>query len=263
MMTINRMLFYKFIEDKNVHLANLHHQYLLAQIKDRAVNGTKHTLNDAYLGTTHFRYPIAAPQLRIIAKEWTKANKTLSSKEFADVLTSLIHGESSTEKILAGILLDYASKEQKDFPPKLFTNWLDHLEGWAEIDAVCTNKYSRTHLLIQWKLWEPLLIKFSKSKNLNKKRASLVFLCSPVREHDDFRLSSLAFQTIALLQSHKEVIITKAISWLLRSMIKHYKPLTVKFVTANRDKLPAIAVRETLTMLESGTKTKSKKTNAH
>jgi 3-methyladenine DNA glycosylase AlkD len=240
-------------------LTNLHHQDLLALIKKRSGKGTSHTLKDSYLGTSHFRYPLAAPALRVIAKEWMKTHRNMESKEFADVLSALIHGESATEKVLAGMLLDYASADQKNFSPKVFNDWLDQLEGWAEIDAVCTNKYSRTHLLERWDLWERMLVKFSKSKNINKKRASLVFLCSPVREHDDERLPKLAFQIINSLKGHKEIIITKAISWLLRSMIKCYKPLVREYVTAQGKSLPAIAVRETLITLERGKKTADKK----
>jgi 3-methyladenine DNA glycosylase AlkD len=240
-------------------LTNLHHQDLLARIKAKSGKGTSHTLKDSYLGTSHFRYLIAAPALRMIAKDWIKSPRDLDSQAFAALLTALIHGESSTEKIFAGILLDYASNDQKNFHPKVFNDWLDQLEGWAEVDAVCTNKYSRTHLLNQWHLWEPMLLKFSKSKNLNKKRASLVFLCSPVRQHDDERLAMLAFEIISSLKSHKEIIITKAISWLLRSMIKHHKPLVKEYVHVQRKSLPAIAVRETLITLIHGKKTAGKK----
>lgn len=236
----------------------MHHQQLLTQIQQRSGLGTAHTSDDAYLGNTHPRYPITAPTLREIAKAWSRDNKHLSSSDFAALLTSLIEAPSSTEKVFAGILLDYSSKEQRSFNPKLFIKWLEHLEGWAEVDALCTNKYTKTHLLQNWDDWQPLLLALSKKKNVNMKRASLVFLCTPVRHHHDERLANQAFENITTLMHHKEVLITKAISWLLRSMVKYYGREVKHFIQSHKDELPRIAVRETLKVLETGTKTTRK-----
>ena len=163
---------------------SLHHQ-ILQQIKKNSGKGTAHTFLDSYLGNTHFRYPISAPVLRRIAKDWMNDHRDLSAGDFASLLTDLVESSSSTEKFMAGILLDYATPDQRKFKPALFDRWLNHLEGWAEIDAVCTGRYSATEVVSQWNKWKPLLIKFSKSKNINKRRASIVFFCSPLSKVED------------------------------------------------------------------------------
>src|SRR4051812_26079870 len=118
---------------------NLHHKNLLTDIKNKCGKPTQHTFLDGYLGNTHPRYPINAPTLRTIAKEWMKNNgKDLSMKDFTSLLTHLIEGESATEKTMAGILLDYSPKSLRGFDPILFDKWLDHLQGWAEVDSLCT-----------------------------------------------------------------------------------------------------------------------------
>lgn len=240
-------------------MKNVHHSELLEAIKTNSGTGTAHTFDDAYLGNSHPRYAISAPVLRQIAKEWIKDHRELTSSEFSTLITSLVEGESSTEKLFAGILLDYAGKAQKDFNPKLFLNWLKHLEGWAEIDAVCTNKYTRTHMIQNWDEWQPILEQLSKKNNLNMKRASLVFLCTPVSHSSDPRLAAQAFRTITTLRHHKEILITKAISWLLRSMVRHYRKDLQVYLKNNEGTLPRIAVRETVKKLETGTKTTSRK----
>ncbi len=236
-------------------MKNAHHRELLQAIKDLSGTGTAHTFDDAYLGNSHPRYEISAPVLRQIAKAWIREHRDLSAREFSELITSLVEGKSSTEKMFAGVLLDYAGKAQKDFNPKLFLKWLEHLEGWAEIDAVCTNKYTRTHLLQNWDEWQPILDKLGKKNNLNLKRASLVFLCTPVSQSADPRLSQQAFKTINALSHHREILITKAISWILRSMVKHHRRSLESFLRDNEQTLPRIAVRETLRKLETGTKT--------
>lgn len=219
---------------------------------------THHTFLDSYLGNSHPRYPIAAPKLRQIAKDWSRENKSLTSSEFCAVVNALIHAPSSTEKVMGGMIMDYGTKDQVQFNPKYFETWLDQLEGWAEVDAVCTGKYTIIAVPAQWTKWEKLLRRLVKSKNIHKRRASLVLLCSPVRYSKEKSIATLAFENIDILKNEKAVLITKAISWLLRSMIKNFKKEVSAYVSENKCSLPPIAVRETLVTLKTGKKTKKK-----
>ena len=168
----------------------------------------------------------------------------------------MVESASATEKSMAGILLDYATPDQRKFKPALFDRWLNHLEGWAEIDAVCTGRYSATEVVNQWNKWKPLLIKFSKSKNINKRRASIVFFCSPLSKVEDKEISQTALQIVDTLKSEREILITKAISWVLRSMVRYNREMVETYLKENIASLPKIALRETLVKLETGKKTK-------
>jgi 3-methyladenine DNA glycosylase AlkD len=75
---------------------------------------------------------------------------------------------------------------------------------------------------------------------------------------DDGRLSALALQVIDTLKHEKEILITKAISWLLRSMIKNHKDLVSEYLKNERESLPKIALRETLVKIKTGVKNKRK-----
>src|SRR5262245_16560233 len=199
-----------------------HHSHILSEIKRLSGKPTQHTFLHSYLGNTHLRYPIHAPTMRRIAKDWMKANRSMDAKVLSEMLTSLVAGESSTEKCMAGVLLDYSTKDQRRFPPVLFDQWLDHLHGWAEVDTLCTGTYTITEIPGQWKEWKKLLAAFSKSKNINKRRASIVLLCSPLRQEENDDLVQLAFQNVSRLQSERAILITKAISWVLRSAVKYH-----------------------------------------
>jgi 3-methyladenine DNA glycosylase AlkD len=236
-------------------MENAYHQEILKLIKTNAGKATQHTFSDSYLGNAHPRYPISAPVLRKIAKEWMRDHRELSSEEVAELLTSLIEGESSTEKCMAGILLDATKKEQRKFDLSLFDQWLDHLIGWAEVDAVCTGPYTITEIPLGIRQWKKQLIAFSKSDNIQKRRASVVLLCSPLSRIANDELAEIALKNVDRLKSEKDVLITRAISWILRSMIKHHKKLVSDYVKANQDSLPRIAVRETMVKLKTGKKT--------
>jgi 3-methyladenine DNA glycosylase AlkD len=179
-------------------------------------------------------------------------------QRISELLTSLIKGKSSTEKMAAGMLLGYSPIHLRQFNPALFDKWLDELKGWAEVDAVCTGSYTITEIPKQFEAWKKILTAFSKSKVIEKRRASLVLLCSPISKNEDDRILQVAFENINRLKDEKEVLITKAISWLLRSAVKYHKKEVERFVTLNSDSLPKIAVRETLVKLKTGKKTKSK-----
>jgi len=235
-------------------MENPFHQEILQLIRKNSGKPLTDAFSNSYLGNDHIRYPIGAPVLRSIAKDWMQSHKKLSPDDFVKLLTSLVQSESCTEKIMAGILLGYSSKEQRKFSPRVFDWWLDHLTGWAEIDAVCTGDFHITQLPAQWPEWKKLLNKLSKDPNINKRRASLVLFCSPVSRVRDDRLSAMVFKNIERLKPEKEVIITKAISWVLRSMIKHYRLEVAAYLKENADTLPKIAVRETLMKLKIGTK---------
>ena len=81
-----------------------------------------------------------------------------------------------------------------------------------------------------------------------------MLLCKPLTRSEDERLSKQAFQMIDSLKLEKEILITKAISWLLRSMAKLHKNDLKKYIDKNKASLPAIAVRETLMKLKTGRK---------
>ena len=151
-----------------------------------------------------------------------------------------------------------SGKAQRTFEPDILDEWLDHIVGWAEVDTLCTGNFPTTELPANWPKWKKLIVKLSKDPNINKRRASLVLFCSPLSRIRDERIAQEAFKRIDKLKSEKEVMITKAISWLLRSMIRHYKNEVSDYVNAQADTLPKIAVRETLVKLKTGRKTKLK-----
>ena len=239
----------------NIETVNSHHKEILKLIIDLSGQGTEHTFSDSYLGNSNPRYAIDAPTMRAIAKEWMKEHRHLTASQFENLLTSLIKGKSSTEKSMAGMLLDVSTKEQKKFNPEIFEDWIDYLQGWAEVDTVCSGRYMITEVPNNFKQWKSILIRLSKSKNINKRRASMVILCSPVRYTYSSEISKLAFQIIDRLKGESAILITKAISWLLRSMVKLYKAEVQHYVYDNIDSLPKIAIRETRTVLLTGKKT--------
>lgn len=136
----------------------------------------------------------------------------------------------------------------------MLDNWLNYTNGWAETDVLCQSNFTADELLSNWDIWKKLLKKFSESTNIHKRRASIVLLTKSLRQSDDSKISKLIFENIEKLKSEKEVLITKAISWGLRSLIKFHKDEVVEYLEKNKNSLPKIAYREALAKVQTGKK---------
>lgn len=184
-----------------------------------------------------------------------KENPNLS--EFTNLIDQLYKNAKTFQEMdLAGRLLQVAPNLRKNISPIKLDYWLNFTHGWAENDVLTQNNFTDEELLSDWITWKKLLIKFSKDKNIHKRRASLVLLVKSLRLSPDKRLSDLAFQNIQRLKTEKEILITKAISWILRSLITHHSKEVSAYISENRDMLPSIAVRETEMKLATGRKSK-------
>jgi len=231
------------------------HQEILIAIK-RAAKGTRRASNlpKGYSGTTHYQFDLTSLQERKIAKDWIKKHPDLSLSDFLDLLDSLYEGSSLDEKTMAGRLLGYLGQLRREIDPGRLNEWLSHLKGWAEIDSLCQSNFTAREVLDGWSGWQKLLRKFARDKNISKKRASLVLLTKPVRESTDEPLAGLAFENIGTLKGEKDVLITKAISWLLRDLVKNHCQRVKSYLKENEGLLPAIAARETRNKLLTGKK---------
>jgi len=189
-----------------------------------------------------------------LLKNWLKKMTPLTPKEYTDLLDTLSHGKSHNEFSTIGKLLEFCPKLRQTLDPQSLDTWLDSAEGWAEVDSICQGNFTAEELLFRWSEWKRLIETFSHSTNVHKRRGSLVLLTGPVRHSSDTRLSMIAFRNIEKLKGEKDILLTKAISWLLRDLIKYHRNKVEKYLKENSETLPAIAVRETKQKLLTGRK---------
>jgi len=209
-----------------------------------------------YLGTTKTLYCLKTGDKIKLIKDYLKPID-LSSTNFSDLLISLSTGASFEELSAMGPILGFYPAYRNKLPPKIINKLFDHVQGWAETDVTCT--FTADDLLADWPGWKELLTDFSVDKNIHKRRASLVLFTQPLRLSPDPRFYKLALQNIDKLKLEKDILITKAISWVLRSMIKYHPEIVKDYLEKNKDSLPRIAVREVSTKLATGKKYINKK----
>jgi 3-methyladenine DNA glycosylase AlkD len=216
---------------------------------------------DSYGGSGHLFYRVSVPERRTMARRWIAANKQAPTEDVLVVIDSLFQGESHEEKTLAALLLDYHAAARRKAVPADLDRWLSQLNGWAEVDSLCQNRFSAEEMLADWPAWRGMLERFSKDSDINKRRAAMVLLNAPVHKSDDPRFRDLALAVIERLMDERDILITKAVSWLLRSMAARHREAVERCLAEHAERLPKIAIRETRTKLATGTKSgRSKRT---
>ena len=207
-----------------------------------------------YLGTNKPYHGFKTKQMADLAKKFIKENN-LSKNQIIELLNSFYqNGTSYTEIVIGPMILSLSPQILKDFDPKNLDLWLNYTCGWAENDILCQSNFTSEIILNNWKEWKNILKEFNKSTNINKRRASLVLLTKSLRQSNDPCLSQIAFENIENLKQEKDILITKAVSWLLRSLITFHKKEVLDYLNKNKETLPKIAYREALSKALTGRK---------
>lgn len=245
-------------------ITNPIHQKIIKEISQMKSNSTPENISfgQRYIGTDKPYHGFTTKQIVDLAKKIFKENQ-LNSDEIIQLLNSLYqHGTSYTEIVLGPMILSLSPLTLKNFDPQNLDLWLNYTHGWAENDVLCQSNYTADILLSNWSEWQKILKEFNQSSNINKRRASLVLLTKSLRQSDDPRLSKLAFANVEHLKGETDILITKAVSWILRSLVSFHKDEVLQYLEANKDSLPKIAYRETLSKALTGRKhANSKKQN--
>ncbi|HTX51504.1 MAG TPA: DNA alkylation repair protein [Caulobacteraceae bacterium] len=210
--------------------------------------------NDSYTGSGHPFFNVGTPDLRRLARGWLAAHRQAPDADVLALAGRLLLGEAYEEKVLGAIALALSRRAKALVTPAMVDAWLDHLTGWAEIDSLCASVFPADRMAADWAGWRGLIERLGGDANINKRRAALVLLATPTRTSDDPRFRDLAFQVVERLKGERAILITKAVSWLLRSMTARHGLAVAAYLEANAASLPAIAVRETRAKLASGTK---------
>jgi 3-methyladenine DNA glycosylase AlkD len=210
--------------------------------------------NDSYSSSGLPCHFVSIPELRAMVRAWRRAHRDADAPEIVALADSLFDGRSYEERVLGAVLLQGSARAAGAVGPDLVEAWLGRLRGWALVDSLCASVFSADRLTTDWPAWRRLIGRLSTDADINKRRAALVLLATPTRTSDDPRFRDLAFEVIDRLKSERAILITRAVSWLLRSMAMRHAAEARAYVEANAATLPAIAVRETRVKLATGTK---------
>jgi len=159
---------------------------------------------------------VRVPILRKIAKDWLKNNKEVSDKEFLDLIQVLWKQPLFELRSLAQELLMAHKRFLKKFAWKVGESWLNEVNNWVHGDVLSSQ------ILGFLVLWDQSYLKNLKSY-LQKpgkwhRRAAIISLLQLIRKKEIKPKEVLAM--IEVIKKDKDPMIQKAISWVLREMIR-------------------------------------------
>jgi len=235
---------------------------IIKGIREKISSLPKKEMNEAevafvqhYLGSDRRVLGAKTKDVSAIAGNVLKENSGLKIEDLIQLLNGLFGADNFEEYVVGGKIFTLIKPEVRS--KILFDQlerWLSVAKGWVEVDVICQSAYTGKEVLERWSDWETAINKFSRSKIISLRRASLVLQTKPVKEIDDVKLRRLAFLTIDKLKGEKAVLITKAISWLLRNLTVQNKEEIRNYLLMNESTLPCIAFRETMKKIETGRK---------
>jgi 3-methyladenine DNA glycosylase AlkD len=230
------------------------HAALVAELRDIARPYRGGVQNDSYSGSGRPFLNVSAPERRRIIKAWLARRRTATDAELLAMADSLFEGETHEERTLGALLLQASRRARGAATPERVDGWLGQLNGWAEIDTLSASVFGAEELGAEWPAWKALIERLAEDANINKRRAALVLLVTPTRAADDVRFRDLGFAVVARLTGERDILITKAVSWLLRAMSARHPAEVAAYLEAHAGDLPAVAVRETRAKLRTGRK---------
>ncbi|MFA6511810.1 MAG: DNA alkylation repair protein [Patescibacteria group bacterium] len=207
-----------------------------------------------YFNHTKLRmYGASTPAQRSIARQWTREHQQASAREVLSLVNALYCAPSFDERLIASYVLAQNVRVIPSITEAQWNRWIARIDNWAVSDNICGVPLG-TWVLADPARGEHYLKKLIASKNIWARRVAIVALTWVVRYNKSPRWKNLAFSFVRKTMHERDVIMTKAVSWILRALIHYHAPAVRTFVEKYENDLPAIARRETLNKLKSGKK---------
>lgn len=175
-------------------------------------------------------YGLLTPVLRNLLKQYKKDVQTLNCKE-ALALAQKFYSSCIEEQVLVGnyvlqLKIDCITPAQFGYLDKM----LDHFGSWSQIDDICVEGGKVIHPLLMRYPREMIVIlrKWNKSKNMWKRRASVVPFTRKVGESGTFTKEGL--ELCENLVWDKEDLVQKAVGWALKDMMRGNKQKVLDYV---------------------------------
>jgi len=198
-------------------------------------------------------YGVRVPKLREMIRRWHQVHKDLTRQEWLALVEALWAGESREERMLACYLLERRKRWIPDLTWSHFDRWRQGLDNWEVADGLSQ------WVMGPWILAAPEqrlahLQDLIAGENLWSRRLALVATAWLNRGYKGFSCPDLTLELVEQVKGERHSMITKAVSWALRGMIKTHPEKVDAYLEGNRASLAAHVVREVENKLRTGLK---------
>jgi len=198
---------------------------------------------------------IRVPILRKIAKDWSKKNKDIRDRDFLNLIQALWKQPIFELRSLAQELLMAHKKFLRQFDWKVGEFWLKDVDNWSHCDVLSTQILG---FLVLWdKSYLNNLKSYLKKPGRWHRRAGIVSLLQLIRKREIKAKEVL--RMIDEIKNDKDPMIQKAISWVLREMIRAgFNQEVDVYLHQNKNIFATYVIREVDNKLRTGLKSGKK-----
>ncbi len=198
-------------------------------------------------------YGLRTPVLREIAGSWQRTHKEVAREGLFALVEAMWAGESRDERMVALELLKHYPHSISDLTWAHFDRWRRDLDNWELTDVL------GLAVLGPWllgdldarleHLWELIA-----DEDIWSRRLALVSTVGLNRVRKDISFPPFTLELIDEVKEERHPMITKAVSWTLRAMIKKHTEEVIAYLEENRGILAPHVVREVSNKLTTGRK---------
>ncbi len=194
---------------------------------------------------------VRTPDSRRLARAWQRANREVEPDLKLSLVESLWNGESRDERALGLEILYLHPEIVRDLGQDRFDRWRLDIDNWGVCDFLATR------ILGPWAEADPkdrlaYLEDLVGDPGLFSRRLGLV--SSVHLNRDGSTYGGWTLSQVDRLIDERDPMITKAVSWALRQMIKHQAAEVEAYVESRCDRMAALPRREVRNKLKTGRK---------
>ncbi len=228
-------------------------QHLLEEITQSADLKYQAAMASTVAPTGAQVYGVRVPRLREIARDWWREHQKIARAELLALVEALWAGGSREERQLVIFLLERFKRWIPTLTWADFDRWRLDLDNWETTDGMAQWVFGR------WLLADPdarlhHLRDLIADEDVWSRRLALVATVWLNRGRKDLSFPNLTLELVDQVKEERHPMITKAVSWALRGMIKKHPQRVAAYLAENRAVLPPHAVREVENKLRTGLK---------
>lgn len=235
------------------HVANdvaREHRKLLSEIRLKA--DPEYRLGSLMVAPTgQVVHGIRTPDNRRLARSWARAHRDADPEPVLSLVESLWNGESRDERMLGLEILFLCPGIANGLSRDVFDRWRGDIDNWGVCDFLATR------ILGPWVEADPeerlaYLEELVGDSHLFSRRLGLVSSVHLNRDGTEYGEWTLG--QVDRVIDERDPMITKAVSWALRQMVKHQPSAVEAYVESRADRMAALPRREVRNKLKTGRK---------
>lgn len=225
---------------------------LLDEIATRADASYQRAVERSVSSSLHV-YGLRVWEIRQIVKGWRRHHKVVSLDELLPLVETLWEGESREERLVALELLLHYPHLMPDLSWAHFESWRQDLDAWELTDVLGVG------VLGPWVAHDTErrgdhLRELQSDEDVWSRRLGLVAGIGWNRTYDGADLPAFVVELIDQAKQERHPLITKAVSWALRDLVKRHPAQVAAYLKENEATLAGHVVREVRNKLETGRK---------